>query len=404
MLALEEYLIKDIAARLKVNGEITATAREHILALMRTGYDMKSVAKALSQMTGIAESEIQKAMLTVLQDAGLYYKGLYEACGSGIDPTAALQQDIDAIMRTTDLEMKNISRSLGFAVRSGGQITWMNPAEAYQHVLDEALVKVNQGVSYNQAIHDAVRQLADSGLQTVTYINEDCKKKRHVNRADVAVRRSVMTGVTKLSQAYADQACDDLDTPYIEVTAHAGARDNDRPNPWSNHKAWQGKVYSKKIDDIYPSVFLECGLGEVDGLCGANCRHGYHPFIPGVTQRTYTDDELKNIDKPPFQYGGKTYSSYEASQVMRKTETTLRALKRRMLGFSASGDRDAYTTTAARYKATKAEYKRFADAAGMRNQMDSRSYIYEWGPKEERAAEKALQDAAREAAENTERN
>ena len=26
-----------------------------------------------------------------------------------------------------------------------------------------------------------------------------------------------------------------------------------------------------------------CGLGSVDGLCGANCRHSYHAFIPGIS-------------------------------------------------------------------------------------------------------------------------
>ena len=31
------------------------------------------------------------------------------------------------------------------------------------------------------------------------------------------------------------------------------------------------------------------------GLCGANCRHSYSPFIPGISVRTYTDEELDEM-------------------------------------------------------------------------------------------------------------
>lgn len=394
MLALEEYLLRDIAGRLLVNGEITASAREHILQLKRYGYDMTRLAAAISRLSGVAEGEVRQAMLQMLQDLGYHYTALYQAAGSIIDPTAALEADVKAIERVTELEMQNITRSLGFALRGPtGVLQWYDAAEAYQRVLDEALVKVNSGISYNVAMRQAVIQLADSGVQTVEYDKTFGPKHHTVNKADVAVRRAVNTGITKISQAYADKAADDLNTPYVEITAHAGARDVDRPNPWSNHRSWQGKVYSRKDGDKYPNVYTVCGLNEADGLCGVNCRHTYHPFIPGISQRAYSDDELKSIDKPPFEYNGRKYTQYQASQVMRRAETRLRDLKRRMIATSAAGDREGYTTAAARYNATKAEYGAFADAAGLRSQMYDRAYVYQWGPKEEKAAEAALQEA-----------
>jgi DNA helicase-2/ATP-dependent DNA helicase PcrA len=38
------------------------------------------------------------------------------------------------------------------------------------------------------------------------------------------------------------------------------------------------------------------GYGEVDGLCGANCRHTFYPFIPGIDVRTYTDEQLEELN------------------------------------------------------------------------------------------------------------
>ena len=392
MRELEEFILEDICGRLQVNQELTATAAQHIMILHDRGYDMTRVSRKLSQMTGIAERELRRAMLDVMREHGNYYSELYEACGSDIDPVAGLAAEIDAISRATQLEMANITRSFGFSLRGpSGVMQWYDPAHAYQKVLDDALVKVNAGISYDQSIRSAVQQLAKSGIQTVVYDRqEDGTIKRRVNRADVAARRAIMTGVTKMSQAYADKACADLHTAYVEVTAHAGARDVDKPNPWSNHKAWQGQVYCLHYGDkAYCSVYAVCGLGEPDGLCGINCRHTYHPFIPGVMERTYTDDELAHIDKPPFTYDGHAYTTYEATQVMRDAETSMRSLKRRMIADSASGDREKYIEHMARFRTLETEYKRFANVAGLKGQSE-RANIPEWGPKEARNAVRLL--------------
>lgn len=394
MLQLEEYLLKDICMRLRINETFTGTAAQHIMMLYERGYDMTRISARIAQMTGIAEREVREAMLDVLKQNGEYYTALYEACGSSIYPTFSLAADLDAITRVTQLEMSNITRSLGFALRDGkGVLQWYEPAKAYQKVLDEALVKVNAGLSYEQSIRSAVRQLTDSGIQTVEYQRmEDGAIKTHFNRADVAARRAVMTGITKVSQAYADKACADLNTHYVEVSAHSGARDIDKPNPWSNHKAWQGKIYSLRAGDIYPSIYVVCGLDEVDGICGANCRHTYHPWVPGVMERTYTDEELQNIDKPPFTYKDKEYTTYEATQTMRKAEASMRDLKRKMIGCAASGDRERYLQYAARFKGLESEYAAFVKASGLRSQRE-RGNLIEWGPKERKEMEELLMAA-----------
>ena len=45
-------------------------------------------------------------------------------------------------------------------------------------------------------------------------------------------------------------------------------------------------------------------------------------------QRSYTDEELEEIDPPPFAFEGKTYTQYEVTQKQRQIERTIRRLKR----------------------------------------------------------------------------
>lgn len=395
LLKLEEYLLSDIASRLAFSGgDVSATALRHIETLQRRGYDLQKINKLLANMTGLRESDLEKAINDCIKANLDYYGALYEAAGADAMNLFAVQAEIQAIADMTNGAMKNITQSLGFSVRnSAGIVKWMPPAEAYQAVLDEMFVKVNSGLSYESALRSGIAQLADSGIQTVQYVNIDGVRKQTTVHADVAARRAVMTGITQISEAYANQAMTDLNTSFLEVTAHSGARDVDKPNPWSNHKAWQGKVYSLHAGDKYPSVYAVCGLGEVDGLCGANCRHTYHPFIDGISQRTYTDEELANIDKPPQVYNGRKYTHYQATQVMRKAESTMRNLKRKMIAESAAGDREKYLFHAAKFKTVDAEYKKFVNAMGLRSQR-ARGNIIEWGPRETAAAEKALIEAA----------
>ena len=148
-------------------------------------------------------------------------------------------------------------------------------------------------------------------------------------------------------------------------------------------------MYSIYVKDKYPSIYEVCGLGQVDGLCGVNCRHLYHAFVEGVTERTYTDEELENLDPPPFEFEGRKYTMYEATQKQRQIETALRKVKREAIAAKARGDDEEYTSLAIRYKRLNDEYHTFSKAAGLREQLE-RGNIPEFGADESKALLKAL--------------
>lgn len=391
---LEEYIINAICERLNV-GEANATALELIRQLQRGGMPLDAIEEQIKRVMGISQTELDSIFDDAVQRNNAYYNATYDKMGLLFEEAEVEQfaADIDAIRRQTQETMRNITQSMGFGMRGAdGSVVISNIQETYQRILDKAAVKVMSGTgSYNEAIRGGIQEMTNSGLigEWVEYSDENGNV-YHRTRIDVAVRRAVMTGVTQVSSKYTEQAAEDLPTPYREVSAHSGARDTG--SGWQNHKAWQGRVYSVNSGDKYPSIYASCGWGEVDGLEGANCRHMHYPFWDGISERTYTDEELANIDKPPFDYQGRKYSAYEATQKQRQIERALRAIKRRLLAFKASGDNDAYTAAAVRYRRLDGEYSAFSKAAGLPLQRD-RAQIAEFGAKEAREAIKAATKA-----------
>lgn len=381
---LADYLLADICSRFEYREDATGTVIAHLKQLIRQGYSKTDLQKYLKKVINLSDVEFEKAWSLALGENLTYFEAVIG--GNAEFDRDAFDSAIDAIYRQTRGELRNITRTMGFMLRVADGVQMFDLDDAYVKLMDEALMKVESGISYNIAIREAVQQLTDSGVQYIDYASG------WHNRVDVAARRAVRTGVTQLSRQYSEQTAEILDTPYREVTAHRGARDCDRPHPWSNHKNWQGKVYSVNDNDKYPSIYEVCGLDEVDGLCGINCRHLYHAFVDGVTERTYTDEELANIDPPPITYQGKEYTFYQATQKQRQIETALRKVKREAIGAKASGDNDRYTDKAARYKRLTDEYHSFCKAAGLREQIE-RSNVAGFGVMETKELLNALRNA-----------
>lgn len=380
---LEEFVLGDICRRFKTSGEATESAMAQIKILQDMGYDLGGVEEYIKETLRLSDREYDDIFDRAVERNREYYDHVIEKADIVVSDfdRASLDSDVEAIRAQTKGELQNITQSLGFAIRApSGAIEFLPIAEAYQRILDDAEFKVWSGASsYNEAVKSAVKQLADSGLQWVDY------ESGHRNRIDVAARRAVMTGITQLSSQYSEKNAEFLDTPYREVTAHIGARDIDKPNPWSNHKRWQGKVYSIRTGDKYPSIYTQCGWGEVDGLEGANCRHLHYPFVDGVSERTYTDEELANIDPPPKSYQGREYNAYAATQKQRQIETAIRQTKRELVAYEKSGAEEEYTDAAVRYRRLTEAYRDFSKSMGLPTQPE-RAQILDFGPGQASAA------------------
>lgn len=367
---LEDTLLIEICSRLKAKDQLNEVTVQDIRALRSHGIPLKDIERAIRKATGISEKKLKELLDDVVDRNQQYYTGIIDLAHITQPETLLSIEDTWAIYEQTRQEMRNITRSMGFLVDGGRRM--LPPAQAYQWALDNAEMQVQSGaISYNQAIRSAVRQLAKSGLKIVDY------ESGHRDQIDVAARRAVMTGVSQLCAKYTEQSADYLNTPYFEVSAHAGARDKPGKSPWSSHKAWQGRVYSVRAGDIYPDIYDVCGLGAVDGLEGANCRHRRYPWVEGIMERTYTDEQLAHIDDGlGCTYDGKSYTAYEATQMQRRLEREIRATKLLKIGNKASGLDDDARAANIKLRRLNKKYSEFSAAAGLTPQWERTKVEY----------------------------
>ena len=369
--SLEATLLEEKCSRLKLSGELNEVTVQGIRVLRSHGIDLSEIEKAIQRTANISRKELDKLLDEVVERNQRYYTDLIDLAGVTQPETMVSSADINAILSQAQREVGNLTRSMGFLLDNGR--TMLPYARAYQWALDSAEMQIMSGaISYNQAIKSAVKQLADSGLRMVDY------ESGHRDHIDVAARRAVMTGVSQICAKYTEQSAEYLETPYFEISAHIGARD--KGVGWQNHKAWQGRVYSVRAGDKYPNIYEVCGLGYVDGLEGANCRHIRTAFVDGVMERTYTDEQLVHIDDGhDVDFEGKHYTAYEATQKQRQIERTVRRLKREQAAYKAAGLKEDAQAVTARIRRLNAEYKAFSEAAGLPLQRERMQVQYPEG-------------------------
>lgn len=371
---LEDQLLIEICSRLKIADQLNEVTIQSIRALRAHGITLEDIERAISDVAGVAQEKLDALMDDVVARNQQYYNGIADKMKITEPVVLVSARDIDAIKRQSSGELLNLTQTMGFAIRKGGKVTQLTkPAEVLYTILNEAEVEIMSGaINYQTAIERATKELAASGLKTVEYTNNGRKT---IAQADVAARRAVMTGVNQLNSKYVEQAAEELGTELFEVSAHTGARNTG--SGWQNHAAWQGKVYSARSDDPdYKSIYEVCGLGQVDGLEGSNCRHRRFPYFRGLSERSYTDAELSKIDPPPFEYQGRMYTRYQATQMQRKVERTVRKYKRQEIAAKAAGVTDQEVAAKAQLKRLRKLYRDFSEAAGLPTQEQRMKVLY----------------------------
>lgn len=356
-LRLEEDIIADICHRIAKAGYLTDSAEHQVLRLRELGAGTEYIKQKISEYSALSDEAVDRLFFDAAQTSDEFYRKAYDKANVGYTPyeyNDFFQQAVTASVNQTKGELRNFTQSMGFSYRgSNGQVRFHGAAEAYRDCLDYAYMQVMTGaVDHNTAIRNATRRLTEGGLQFVDYASGvRC-------HADVAARRAVLTGLSQMTGKVSEHNAAELGTDIVEVDAHAGAR--------PDHAQWQGKWYSLSgKSKKYPSLKAVTGYGTVTGLKGANCRHDFYPVIEGISEPSYTEEELKNIDPPPFEYNGKTYTYYEATQRQRAMERSMRKTKREILAADATDDKDRFTEKSVLLRRQKEEYGRFSKAAGL---------------------------------------
>lgn len=356
---LEMRILEDIVRRIRKTKEITSTADWQINRLRILGNSSEDIEKMLKETLDASYPQMFELYDKVIDWEYVRNKDIYEQINAEFIPyeeNGELQQTTNAMIRQTDEELQNITQSLGFYLDYGTGKPVITPlAEVYQKYLDAACIEIVSGAfDYNSVLRRVVTQLTNSGLRQIDYASG------RANRVDVAARRAVMTGITQLTGHISDMNAEKLGTEYFEIAWHAGAR--------PTHQVWQGKVWSRQ------QLVTVCGLGTVTGLEGANCYHERYPFIPGISERNWTDEwlEKKNREEnTPKEFRGKKYTVYEAKQRQRQMETAMRAQREKVQLLKAGGaDPDDVMLARAKYQGQLNEYARFSKKMGLKEERE----------------------------------
>lgn len=384
---LEDDIVADMVRRMLRMGFVSETTAYQAEVLQTAGILYDDILQMIADRTDASVAQVR----AMFEDAGVRTVEIdndtHEAAGEvpvDIRQDAGMKQVLEAGYRKTLGTMRNLVSTTANTTQT-----------AFLQACDRAYMQVSSGAfSYQDAIRMAVRNLADGGAY-VTYPTG------HQDRIDVAVRRCVLTGVGQTAAAVAKKRAEDSGCRYMELTAHGGAR--------PEHARWQGQLVQiqgkrtrKIIDGLKVFTLEEIGYGDGRGFKGWNCRHNWHPYYPGLSTPNYTPEEIARLDEKSISYNGEKYTEYEISQMQRKGERKVRALKRRAAALDEAakntddpalkqGLNDDFAAVSVRLKDAEKTLKDFCRQTGRRNDT-FRSQVNGFGRS---TAQRAVQAAKR---------
>lgn len=317
---VEIDILEDMARRISTYDYFIPAAQHQNQKLLELGATQDYIIQALASMTGQTQQEIvdllSEASATAIEDDVEYYTEAEVYAPDKVN-TEALHAQLNSGLLQTQEAFFNITRT-----------TANTASKQFERALDRAWTQINTGgMDYITAIKRAITDLSNDGIGAIEYSSG------RIDNIEVAVRRAVVTGANQTAMKTQEVLADELEVELVEVTAHGGAR--------PDHAKWQGKVFGRHgrvtIDGVtYKGLKEATGYGSGAGLGGWNCRHNFHPYIPGTT-RTWSDKQLKDLDAKKIEYNGEKYTEYEASQIQRKIERNIRKVKRTVQALEAAG-------------------------------------------------------------------
>ena len=347
---LEVRIMTDIVRRIKENGFASASVDWQISRLQQLGIAEEDIRGWIQSALQATDAEMDRIFSDEVYKQYYEQEHFFKLAGMQqipLEENFVLQQLIEATKKQVQGEYKNLTGSMGFAIRNPatGRIQSSPLMEYYRTTMDQAVIDIKSGAfDYNTVLKRTVNQMTASGLRYIEYDSG------HRDRIDVAARRAILTGFRQVQGKIMEMLANQLGTDLYEVSYHVGAR--------PTHQPWQGKAWSMQ------ELKQVCGLGEITGLKGINCYHDFKPIPPGA-KRTYTDEQLQKMleeENTQKEYNGKQYTTYEALQQQRKMERGMRAQRQKIKLLQQGGaDEQEIILAKAKYQGQMQTYKDFSE-------------------------------------------
>lgn len=346
---MTDFLLRDIARRVAEAGQITSMAGYQIWKIQELGKSQKEIKKKLVELLNVSLDEIDEIFEQAAEEGYKFdLSKLPTVEGIPFEENESLIQIVRAAVTLAQDDFTNITQTIGMISPYGQRLPLY---DAYNACCDFAFEQVFTGATdYNTAVQTACRNLYQRGLVTVDY---ESGAKASI---ETAVRRNIMGGLGLMQEKISEQNHEKYGADGWEISAHAASA--------PDHEPIQGRQYrDEEYQELNNSLVRRIGT--------LNCGHAAFPIFYGVTEPTYTAEQLeafKRANADGITYQGKHYTMYEATQMQRRLESSIRQCKRKITVLDALGDEKALKTAQARYTRLNQEYGRFSRAAGLRTQ------------------------------------
>lgn len=322
---IELQLLEAVAKRFDVYDKVGGSLEWQAKKLLELGSLNEEAVKIIARNSKRTPQEIAE-MLNKAGIGNIDMDLLEKAYNNGfivVDPAVMMQNK--AIRATIERSFVSLGKTYKLIQTKALE----SVKQAYMDVINKAYIETASGIyDYNTSIRNALRDMADQGIDGATYRRGDKIVKYSI---EGTVRRDTITAVHQLANKVSVQMVDEIGADYVEVSKHIGARVS-ATNPIADHAGWQGKVYKVNgSDKKYTNLKEKTGYpDDIEGLGGVNCRHRMYPFFPGISVPNQYEVDPKENKRV-----------YELSQKQRAMERSIRATKKRLIVAKASGDLDA---------------------------------------------------------------
>ena len=356
-----DWLLKDIAERVELAGEMTSTAAYEVYRAQALGESKQELEKYLRQQLKVSDEEVNQLLHKAASFAS---EDDYERVGVWATEAdkESLMQLADAAVKVVGKDLRNITQTLGMVSPITGR---PKPLQGvYQDCMDVAIKLVSTGgASASEAARQTTRKLAERGVVTIDYASGVSTE------LGAAVRRNLMGGMGLLVEQVTQKNHDALGCNGWEISAHA--------NSAPDHEPIQGKQFSdEEFEQLNGSLARRIGT--------LNCSHVAMPIIIGVNSPQYTADELSAFQRENAEgvtYEGRHMTGYEATQYQNRIERSIRTQKRRVLLSETAGDKEQLLTDQVRLTRLNQEYQRFNAAMSFKSRAE-RLEVIGWGRKQ----------------------
>lgn len=376
LLDMEDDILREIAAQLSRDGDISDTSKWRIRQLARAGRFDKRAAAIIAGYSEVEDGQAMGAGLTAAETEIGYLDNAVQAANaaglseyfSDIPAETSAMNAAKAFQRQAASGLNLVNTVMGYKAKSAYvnavNAIYRDTAEGRQGALDimgkGAAKSVSGQMSLQEATRKTIRELAQKGIPAFV------DKRGREWSPEAYVMMDMRSTLGNTARAAQDARCDQYGINLIEVSSHMGAR------PLC--AAYQGRLFSR--DDskgvttdgaggkIYYTPLSETSYGQPAGLFGINCGHVQYPFVPGINFQRYFPYPKEENDRRYMQF-----------QQQRAMERGIRAAKRECMMLQETGDTEGLQKASLRLRNQREKYRAYCKETGLKQHND-RTQVY----------------------------